>query len=241
MNRTDRLHAISEALRRAGPDGTTGRRLARALEVSERTIKRDVSALQQAGAPIWAQAGPGGGYVLNAAATLPPVNFTPAQAVAVAVALAALPPGSPFAVDGAAGLGKVRDAMGSADRARADELAARVWTRPPAAPAAVVVGGPAPGVLRAVEQALSRSRVLAVAHRAGDGTVTHRRVEPILLAHTEGRWYLVAWCRLREAVRWFRLERIEQASLTPEAYEPRPVADVGTPPVGAEPVGAGVP
>jgi predicted DNA-binding transcriptional regulator YafY len=241
VNRTDRLHAISEALRRAGPAGTTGRRLARALEVSERTIKRDICALQQAGSPIWAQAGPGGGYVLDAAATLPPVNFTPAQALAVAVALAALPAGSPFGVDGAAALGKLRDAMSSADRTRADELAARVWTRSPLPAAATVVGGTSPGVLRAVEQGLSRSRVLTITYRAGDGAVTGRRVEPILLAHTEGRWYLVAWCRLRASVRWFRLERVEQASLTPEAYEPRPVAEVGTPPVDAGPVGARVP
>lgn len=240
VNRTERLHAISEALRRAGPTGTTGRRLARALEVSERTIKRDVSALQQAGAPIWAQAGPGGGYVLDAAATLPPVNFTPSQAVAVAVALASLPPGSPFAVDGVAALGKLRDAMGPADRGRADELAGRVWTREPgrASDAVVVVGRPGADVMRAVEQALSRSRVLALTHRSGAGTTTRRRVEPILLAHTEGRWYLVAWCRLREAVRWFRLERIEEAAITAESYAPRPVADVGTPPEGAEPVGA---
>ena len=241
MNRTDRLHAISEALRRAGPAGTTGRRLARALEVSGRTIKRDVSALQQAGAPIWAQAGPGGGYVLDAAATLPPVNFTPAQAVAVAVALACLPPGSPFAVDGAAALGKLRDAMGSADRARADELAARVWTRDRGAARDAAGGRASAEVLRAVELSLSRSRVLALTHTSGSGTTTHRRVEPILLAHTDGRWYLVAWCRLRDAVRWFRLERIEAAAVTAESYAPRSVTEVGTPPQGAEPVGTSSP
>ena len=72
------------------------------------TVKRDVSALQQAGVPIWATAGPGGGYALDAAATLPPVNLTPAQAVAVAVALAEAPD-APFAVDGRAALQKVLD------------------------------------------------------------------------------------------------------------------------------------
>ena len=72
MNRTDRLYALTEALRRAGPTGRTSAQLAAHLEVAPRTIKSDVSALQQAGVPIWATAGPGGGYALDPAATLPP-------------------------------------------------------------------------------------------------------------------------------------------------------------------------
>jgi predicted DNA-binding transcriptional regulator YafY len=251
VNRTERLYAIAEELRRAGRTGTTGPRLAAALEVSERTIKRDVAALQQAGLTIWAQAGPGGGYVLDPSASLPPVNFTPGQAVAVAVALATLPPGSPFAVDALAARGKVWDALAAGDRERAEALAARVWVRhdaPDASPEAsdasparsAAAGGDVVGrarsrlrVLRAVEQALAGSRVLAVRYRDGRGVTTSRRVEPVLLAHTEGRWYLVAWCRSREAIRWFRLERVERADLTAETYAPRPVADVGEPPAGA--------
>ncbi|MHA7133876.1 helix-turn-helix transcriptional regulator [Oerskovia turbata] len=301
MNKTERLYAVAEELRRAGPSGTTGPRLARLFEVSERTIKRDVSALQQAGLPIWAQAGPGGGYVLDASATLPPVNFTPQQAVAVAIALAALPPGSPFAVDAAAAQGKVWDALGPEARERAEALAARVWInqapddaarpggdvasgveqRPDVAAhalgraaqgaarrpgdaarpggdeapaggrspgalvpsgAATVMDGPVPrararlGVLRAVEQSLARSLVLAIRYRDARGDESARRVEPVILAHRVGGWYLVAWCRSREAIRWFRLDRVERADLTGEHYEPRPVAEVGTPPSGAAPV-----
>jgi predicted DNA-binding transcriptional regulator YafY len=58
VDKTERLYAVAEELRRAGRAGTTGPRLARLFEVSERTIKRDVSALQQAGLPVWAQATP---------------------------------------------------------------------------------------------------------------------------------------------------------------------------------------
>jgi len=255
VNRTERLYAVAEELRRAGRTGTTGARLAAALEVSERTIKRDVAALQQAGLTVWAQAGPGGGYVLDPSATLPPVNFSPGQAVAVAVALATLPPGSPFAVDAHAARGKVWDALGAGDRSRADALASRVWVRRPvpedepvaAPPAAddVPDAAPAPGgdvvgrarthlgVLRAVERSLAASRVLAIRYRDGRGGETVRRVEPVILAHTDGRWYLVAWCRLREGVRWFRLSRVVRADVTAETYAPRPVADVGEPPAGA--------
>jgi len=253
VNCTDRLYAISEELRRVGRQGTSGPRLARLLEVSERTIKRDISALQQAGAPISAQAGRGGGYLLDGSASLPPVNFTPAQAVAISVALATLPPGSPFAVDAATARGKLWDALGAGDRERAARLSGRVWTRPPGRVGSSAAGGPvaaevgagldgasssvaSPAVLRGVEQALAAARVLAITYRTG-GEVTRRSVEPILLAHTDGRWYLVAWCRLREAVRWFRLARIEQAHLTAERYVPRDVASVGTPPDDAAPVG----
>jgi predicted DNA-binding transcriptional regulator YafY len=252
MNRTERLYAIAEELRRAGRTGTTGRRLADALEVSERTVKRDVSALQQAGLTIWAQAGPGGGYVLDPSATLPPVNFTPGQAVAVAVALATLPPGSPFAVDALAARGKVWDALATGDRDRADALAARVWVRQaPQGPARESADDGVPErdraahggvvgrarshlrVLRAVEQSLGSSRVLAIRYRDRHGEESERRVEPVILAHTEGRWYLVAWCRLRADVRWFRLTRVVRADVTREAYVPRPVGDVGEPPAGA--------
>lgn len=265
MNKTERLYAVAEALRRAGPGGTTGAALARLLEVSERTIKRDVSALQQAGAPIWAQAGPGGGYVLDAVASLPPVNFSPGQAVATAVALALMPPGSPFAVDAAAARGKVWDAMGPADRARAGELALRVWTDTgAAAPAAGGAGhdgtehgghrpgrdgahgsmparAPEPGpdarVLRAVEQAIGSSRVLALRYRDASGAESERQVEPIILAFMSPAWYLVAWCRLRRDVRWFRLDRVLGASLTAQTHRPRPVEQAGRPPSSAAPVG----
>ncbi len=233
MNRTDRLYALAEELRRAGRAGTTSTRLARLFEVSSRTVKRDVSALQQAGLPVVAQAGLGGGYVLAPSVSLPPVNFTPAQAVALALAVRALPPGSPFGADAEAARAKVLDALAPADRARADELAGRVWSRPDQ------VHEPVPAqVLRAVEESLARHRVLAIEYRSADGTVTRRRVEPVVLARTGAVWYLVAWCRTRQAVRWFRLVRIVRADLTPEVVDPRPVDGLGQPPADARPVSA---
>jgi len=235
MNRTDRLYALAEELRRVGRAGTTSTRLARLFEVSPRTVKRDVSALQQAGLPVTAQAGLGGGYVLDASVGLPPANFTPAQAVALALAVRALPLGSPFGTDAEAARAKVLDALPTADRARADELAGRVWSRPEQ-------GGEqrdavaTPQVLRAVEESLGRHRVLAIEYRGGDGTVSRRRIDPVLLARTGGHWYVAAWCRSREAMRWFRLARILRADLTPERYDPRPLDDVGEPPPDAYPV-----
>lgn len=265
MNRTDRLYALAEELRRVGPRGTTSARLAALFEVTTRTVKRDVSALQQAGVPVVAQPGPGGGYVLTGA-TLPPVALTPAQAVALALAVDALPPGSPFGVDARTARDKLLDALPPADRARAAELASRVWTRspvtatpPPPPPSGHLAEGarpasdpptsglttpdpatsglPAPAVLRAVEDALARHRVLAIRYVDGRGEASERRVEPVVLARMSGRWYLAAWCRTRQGVRWFRLDRVRRADVTPEVHEPRPVADVGATPPDAHPVG----
>nr|WP_275585810.1 WYL domain-containing protein [Geodermatophilus sabuli] len=212
---------MSEELRRAGRRGRTAQRLAAWLEVSTRTVKRDVAALQQAGVPIWASAGPGGGYVLDATATLPPVNLTPAQAVAVAVSLSGAPD-APFAVDGRAALEKVLDALGPAARAEVERLGARVWVRSPAQ-----ARPPAAGV---VEEALVRRLVVAIDYRDGAGRRSRRRVEPHGVARTEGHWYVMAWCRERDAPRWFRWDRIDSADLTAEPVSDRDVAVFGTPP-----------
>lgn len=229
MNRTDRLHALTEELRRAGPRGRTAQRLAGWLEVSTRTVKRDVAALQQAGVPIWASAGPGGGYVLDAVATLPPVNLTPAQAVAVAVALSGSAD-APFAADGRAALEKVLDVLGPAARAEAERLAGRVWVHGTSAPRSRAAA--------VVEQALADRRVVALTYRDRDGATTRRRVEPQLLARTGDHWYLVAWCRERQAPRWFRWDRIGGAALTPEPAPLRDPALFGTPPPDARSVRA---
>jgi predicted DNA-binding transcriptional regulator YafY len=199
------------------------------LEVSPRTIKRDIAALQQSGAPIWAQAGRGGGYALAGTASLPPVNFTPAQAVAVTIAVAALPAGSPFSADATSALAKLSDALDPVERARSHALAERVWLRTGDRDEPVAD----PSVLRAVESALAGSRVLAITHRSAGGELTRRLVEPVLLGWSDGRWYLVAWCRLREGIRWFRLGRIVRADLTHASFRPRDVSEVGEPPADA--------
>ncbi|MDQ3899181.1 MAG: HTH domain-containing protein, partial [Actinomycetota bacterium] len=62
MKRVERLHALSEMLRRSGARGVSAERLAREFEVSVRTIKRDLDALENSGAPVWSRPGPGGGY-----------------------------------------------------------------------------------------------------------------------------------------------------------------------------------
>jgi predicted DNA-binding transcriptional regulator YafY len=87
MNRTDRIYALVEELRAAGPRGRTARQLAAHFEVSVRTIERDLSALGQAAVPLATKQGRAGGYTLDRSMSLPPLNFTAREAAAVAVAL----------------------------------------------------------------------------------------------------------------------------------------------------------
>ena len=64
----------------------------------------------------------------------------------------------------------------------------------------------------------------------------HRDVEPVLFASTTGQWYLVGRCRLRDAMRWFTVSRIERASVTKEPCSGHTVEEVGEPPANARPV-----
>ncbi|MBE1523512.1 helix-turn-helix transcriptional regulator [Nesterenkonia lutea] len=227
MKRTERLHALSETLRRNGSRGCSAERLASQFGVSVRTVKRDLAALENSGAPLWSRPGPGGGYGLAAGASLPPVNLSPAQAVALMAAVSAAPD-APYADLAATGIQKILGVLDPRTRARAEELAGRVWvnTAPP----------PSRTITSALEEAMAEQRVIRIRYTSGDGTTTTRDIEPVLFASTNGQWHLVGWCRLREAMRWFTVSRIERASVTKTPCGGHTVGEVGEPPANARPV-----
>lgn len=229
MNRTDRLYAMREELRRAGPAGRTADRLAALFEVSVRTVKRDISSLQQGGFPVSAQPGPGGGYAVDAAATLPPVNFTDAEVSGLAAAVMAHR-GQPFDGHARAALTKVLGVMDEAGRQRARALSGRIWIDRADAPDDA-------RVRHAVERAFHEHRVLSVRYTDDDGAETTTRIDPVFLGHTRGGWWVVGHCRTRDAICWFRLDRILAARATSERAADIPVESVGTPPRTARPVG----
>jgi predicted DNA-binding transcriptional regulator YafY len=214
VNRTDRLYALVEELRSRAPRLMRAAELAARFEVTTRTVERDLLALQEAGVPIWAQPGPGGGYSLNVDATLPPLNLTPAEAAAIATALAATR-ALPFAEAGRSALTKLAGVMASAPKDTASKLVShlRVVQGPG--------GGPADLVSSAIQQALIESVAIELTYRDAEDRETLRIVEPAGVVGTHKGWYLVAWCRLRQASRAFRLDRITQASLTHEPIKLR--------------------
>ncbi|MFI7427286.1 helix-turn-helix transcriptional regulator [Micromonospora sp. NPDC049836] len=198
MNRTDRLYALVEELRAVSPRPRSARWLAQRFEVSSRTVERDITALQQAGVPIWAEPGRTGGYVVDRARTLPPVNLSPGEAVAMAVALHRLA-GTPFALAAGAALRKLVAVMPPADVAEAHRLAGRVH---------LIDRGPAGPVPAAVADAVAAGRVLRLRYADRGGSDSLRDVEPLAYLGNPTHWYLVAWCRLRDGVRCFRTDRI---------------------------------
>lgn len=220
MNKTERMYALVEELRAIAPRARSSSWLARRLEVSTRTIERDLAALLQAGVPIWATNGRRGGYSLDARMTLPPLNFTPSEAAALAVAMAVAGP-TPLGQAARSGLGKIVAAMSPAARRVAVELVGRI--RVPE----FVPELPAGRVPATVVDALGDRRVLEIDYVDRIGRSTSRCVEPTGLFTVEGNWYLVAWCRLRDGHRAFRLDRIRLATVRIENAPDRSDADWG--------------
>jgi predicted DNA-binding transcriptional regulator YafY len=140
-------------------------------------------------------------------------------------------PQLPFAPDGRSALTKVLAAMPDEERARARALGGRMWLRNPDA-------GPRPAVGRVLDEALRQERVVVLDYVDAHGVTTRRRaVEPMALASTGGRWYLLAWCRSRRDGRWFRLDRVAGATLTTEQVGKRSLeATFGAPPDDARPL-----
>lgn len=227
MKRLERLHAISEMLRRNSARGCTAEQLAVEFEVSVRTIKRDLDALENSGTPLWSRPGPGGGYGLVNRSSLPPVNLSPAQAVALMASVAAAPD-APYADLATAAVRKIMDVLDPNTRAQADELAGRVWVN--------TATSPPRSIRSALETAMTEQRVIRLRYTARDGNTTIRDVEPVLFASTNGKWYLIGWCQLRDAMRWFLVSRIVRATVTKAACSGHSVAEVGQPPENARPV-----
>jgi predicted DNA-binding transcriptional regulator YafY len=212
MNRTDRLYALVEELRARAPRPVRAAELAARFEVSTRTIERDLLALQEAGVPIWAQPGPGGGYTLHPDTTLPPLNLTSEEAVALATAMAALP-AMPFASAGHSALAKLSAVMAAAPRDTAGRLAARIRVTP------LPEQSTSP-MWDMVQQTLLQPEALQITYQDRSGEMTERTVEPAGLLGTSNGWFLVAWCRLRQGPRTFRLDRIATAGRTGETITP---------------------
>ena len=246
MNRTDRLYALVEELRAVAPRPRSARQLAERYEVSTRTIERDILALQESGVPIYAETGRAGGYVIDKTLTLPPVNFTAAEMVAIAVALAR-DEATPFAAATRSALRKVLASASAAQATQAAQLLDRIrLISPPGAPRETapapgrpagpgtapgqavgqLAGRPAASVPLAIQEAITAGHVLRLEYADRKDQVTVREVEPVAFAATRSQWYLLAWCRLRRGGRAFRVDRIRGVTDTGEQAPQRGYNDL---------------
>ena len=205
-----------------------GALLAERLEISHRTVRRDVDRLREMGYRIQATMGPDGGYRLDAGSELPPLLFDDDQVVALAVALqTATVTGAGIEEAALRALTTVRQVMPSRLRHRLDALEFSTIPRPGDGAAATV----SPDVLIALSSAVRAREVVrfdyasvrADTERGSGEMIPPRRVEPHHLVTSHGRWYLVAWDLELGEWRIFRADRITPRTATGPRFAAREV------------------
>ncbi|GAB2968271.1 helix-turn-helix transcriptional regulator [Frigoribacterium salinisoli] len=222
MTTTSRLLTLLSLLqtRRDWP----GTLLASRLEISDRTVRRDIERLRELGYSIRATMGPDGGYRLDAGSELPPLLFDDDQAVAVAVALQAAP-GLGAGIEEAAvrALGTIRQVMPSRLRHRLDALDVTTIGR---------AGDAAPrhmslDVLVTLANTIRERETLRFDYLTRDASeqLPHppRRVEPHHLVTSHGRWYLVGWDLDRGDWRLYSVDRVAPRVPAGPRFTPRSV------------------
>ena len=205
----------------------SGADLAARLEVTSRTLRRDVDKLRSLGYPIHSTSGVEGGYQLGAGSEMPPLLLDDDEAVAVAVGLRSAVAAGIAGVEEASmrALLKIEQILPPRLGRRAVALQAMVVTPANASPA---VDG---RTLSTIAGACRDHELLRFRYRDREGAATARSVEPHRLVHTGRRWYLVAWDATREDWRTFRVDRLEGRVTAPgPRFAPRepPASDLAT-------------
>lgn len=209
MRRADRLFQIVLLLDRGR--AVTARELAEALQVSERTVYRDVADLCQAGVPIKGEAGVG--YLLRPGYRLTPLMFDPEELVALSL-----------------GSRMVRSwadpALGhAAERAllRIESVLPRHLRQAPGRDALLVPDFHVPDAMRApmstLRAGIAAHHKLRITYTRADGACSERVIQPVGLVFWGETWTLGAWCELRGGFRSFRLDRIASATPLAEHFD----------------------
>ena len=212
MRRADRLFQLIQILRRSRRP-VTAEKLAGALEVSKRTVYRDVADLVGRRVPILGEAGLG--YQLAPGFDMPPLMLTPDEIEALVLGaqwVAGLP--DPRLADAARdAVAKISAVLPQPLRTVAAEpgVAAKPAGDPP----------PSPVEMRALRAAIRQGLKLRLRYRAEAGAVTERTVWPVVLGYAETHALLIAWCETRGAFRHFRTDRILAAEVSRDRYGAR--------------------
>ncbi|KGI79202.1 helix-turn-helix transcriptional regulator [Oleiagrimonas soli] len=215
MRRADRLFQIIHALR-GRRTALPARRLADMLEVSLRTVYRDVADLQRSGVPIEGEAGVG--YVLRKGADVPPLMFRPEEleALVVGARFARAFAGVRLAAGAATAMRKIEAVLPEALRARAEHtrIFAPVFEDRHQRDFAQVIDR--------LHAAIDARQALRLCYCNLAEQPSTRVVEPLCLAFWGGKWTLGAWCRMRGDFRNFRLDRISVIDDAGENFEDDP-------------------
>jgi predicted DNA-binding transcriptional regulator YafY len=195
-----------------------GSELADRLEVSGRTVRRDVERLRSLGYPVESMTGPAGGYQLRAGAAMPPLLLDDDEAIAIAVGLRTAAGGSVTGIEETAvrALVKLEQVLPSHLRRRVQALTSATQTLQ-------VYGGPQvdPQCLTLLAAAVRDHERVRFAYTARDRAGTRREVEPHSLVNAGRRWYLVAFDCGRDDWRTFRVDRIAKPASTGVRFSAR--------------------
>ncbi|MGH8868082.1 MAG: helix-turn-helix transcriptional regulator [Actinomycetes bacterium] len=203
-----------------------GTELAQRLEVSPRTLRRDVDRLRELGYPVSASRGVAGGYQLQAGAVLPPLLLEDDEAVAIAVSLSSSAGGVVSGVEESSvrALSKIVQVMPPRLRRRVTAL--QEYTVP------AILRGPTvdAAVLATLAQACRDDERLEFRYAARGGDTAERLVEPHRLVTLGRRWYLVAYDLHRHDWRTFRVDRLSDPMSTGLSFRQRelPASDAAT-------------
>lgn len=203
MRRADRLFHLVQLIR--GRRLTTAAFLAQRLEVSERTVYRDVAELQHQGVPIEGEAGVG--YRLGAGFDLPPLIFTTeeARALVASVRMAQVWQDPALAQASQVALGKILSVLPAAARTAAQSMA--IYAPPVGLEPAVQA------TLLTLRQAAQAQRKVRVSYRDGADQITQRTLRPLGCFYWGAVWTLAAWCESRHDFRSFRLDRMQEVQV----------------------------
>jgi predicted DNA-binding transcriptional regulator YafY len=216
MSRTTRLFTLLDALR-AHRRPVAAERLARELEVSVRTIYRDVQTLIGLGAPIAGEAGVG--YVLTPGFFLPPLMFGADELEALVLGARWVRGQGDEALARAAQSALAKIAMASPKDLRETIANTALWAASGGkAQEGETPAGPLRGLLKVLREAIRNEHKLVLAYTDERGQASERTVWPIGLAFFERTRMVVAWCELREGFRHFRTDRIRGCDCTGERY-----------------------
>ncbi|HEY1591567.1 MAG TPA: YafY family protein [Solirubrobacteraceae bacterium] len=195
-----------------------GMELADRLEVSGRTIRRDVERLRELGYPVDSLSGPAGGYALRAGTAMPPLLLDDEEAIAIAVGLGTAARASVAGIEETAvrALVKLEQILPRRLRRRVRAIGSATITVPL---------GPTvdPHELMLIASACRDCERLRFAYRRRDGAESRRDVEPHALVNLGQRWYLLAWDRGREDWRSFRVDRLARPASTGVRFEARAI------------------
>ncbi|HEX6836462.1 MAG TPA: YafY family protein [Polyangia bacterium] len=209
MRRADRLFRIVQLLRRRKL--TTARQLADELEISERTVYRDVADLVASGVPIRGEAGVG--YAVERGFDLPPLMFTEDELEALVLGVRVVESWGDASLAAAA-----RAVVQKVEAVLPERLQDRVGKAPLFAPGFHVPAGSA-RELGTLRRAIRERRKARMSYVDRVQAATERTVRPLGLFFWGASWTVAAWCELRQGFRGFRLDRVQKLELTDQRFD----------------------